>query len=554
MKKKAQIGGMTLALCGMVLAHFGAAEARQSAGDGPGFKIAGTAVNAITGAPLAGARVTLADTRIRARMIGVVTGASGHFEFARVPEGKYSLQGARRGYISAAYEQHEQYSTAIVTGPDYATENLVLKLTPTAMITGHVTDESGEPIRGASVGLFREDHNGGMTRIERVNNATCDDRGYYEFSLLRPGTYFVSVHAKPWFAIHPSTAAETPGNSTPRVLPGLDVTYPTTYYGGATESERATPIAVNGGDRVEIDVRLNPVPALHIIFRVPEGPAGEPARFQPPVLEKHNFDSREFVPTNTHMDVPGVYELTGVPQGKYTLRFSDPNTGQMAESGDVELMRDGQEVSESQGEPLGSVKVTAKMPAEEPLPKQYAMGLQNAKGRVIAYLPGNATGEAAFWGIVPGKYSLLCVTQEKRYAVVRTSSAAGATDGHEVNVTAGAELELTAWLAAGVVSVEGSVQKNGKPVAGVMVALLPNDPQSHLEYFRRDQSDFDGTFTLQNVFPGTYTIVAVEDAWGFDWLQSGALARYVQHGQNVIVGAMLRGMVHLPEAVEVQGR
>jgi hypothetical protein len=296
------------------------------------------------------------------------------------------------------------------------------------------------------------------------------------------------------------------------------------------------------------------VPALHIIFRVPEGPAGEPARFQPPVLVKHNFDSREFVPTNTHMDEPGVYELTGVPQGKYTLRFSDPNTGQMAESGDVELMRDGQEVSESQGEPLGSLKVTAKMPAEEPLPKQYAMGLQNAKGRIIAYLPGNATGEGGFGGIVPGKYSLVFLTQEKRYAVVRTSAAAGDTDGHEVNVTAGAELELTAWLAAGVVSVEGSVQKNGKPVAGVMVALLPNDPQSHLEYFRRDQSDFDGTFTLQNVFPGTYTIVAVEDAWGFDWLQSGALARYVQHGQNVIVGAMLRGMVHLPEAVEVQGR
>jgi hypothetical protein len=56
------------------------------------------------------------------------------------------------------------------------------------------------------------------------------------------------------------------------------------------------------------------------------------------------------------------------------------------------------------------------------------------------------------------------------------------------------------------------------------------------------------------VFPGTYTIVAVEDAWGFDWLQPGVLTRYAQRGQNVIVGEKLRGTVHLPEALGVQGK
>jgi hypothetical protein len=59
---------------------------------------------------------------------------------------------------------------------------------------------------------------------------------------------------------------------------------------------------------------------------------------------------------------------------------------------------------------------------------------------------------------------------------------------------------------------------------------------------------------LQGVFSGAYTIMAVGDAWGFDWLQPGVLARYVQHGQNVNVGELLRGTVHLPEAVEVQPR
>jgi hypothetical protein len=83
---------------------------------------------------------------------------------------------------------------------------------------------------------------------------------------------------------------------------------------------------------------------------------------------------------------------------------------------------------------------------------------------------------------------------------------------------------VTASLSAGTVSIEGIVQKKDKKAAGVMVALVPNDPVAHIELFRRDQSDFDGTFVLRGVIPGSYTIVAVEDAWGLEWLQPGVLA------------------------------
>jgi protocatechuate 3,4-dioxygenase beta subunit len=87
-----------------------------------------------------------------------------------------------------------------------------------------------------------------------------------------------------------------------------------------------------------------------------------------------------------------------------------------------------------------------------------------------------------------------------------------------------------------------------------MVGLVPNNPEANVDLFRRDQSDFDGTFTLAGVVPGTYTIVAVENAWGFEWLKAGVLARYVQHGQNVIIGEKMSGTLHLPDAVEVQER
>jgi hypothetical protein len=85
-----------------------------------------------------------------------------------------------------------------------------------------------------------------------------------------------------------------------------------------------------------------------------------------------------------------------------------------------------------------------------------------------------------------------------------------------------------------------------------MVALVPNDPVAHVDLFRRDQSDFDGTFVLRGLIPGSYTIVAVEDAWGLEWLQPAVLARYVQHGQNLTIGELMRGTVSLPDPIEVQ--
>lgn len=556
-----RISRMVLAVSGFALLQPGPVAAAQNTNPAPQerpkagqtFKIAGTVVSATTGAPLAQARISIAETANRAKTTSMLTSEDGHFEFAQLKAGKYSLQGAKRGYISAAYDQHEQFSTAIVTGTELSTENLVLRLTPMALITGHVLDEFGDPARHAQVHLYFEAHGAGMSRIIRFSSSSSDDRGFYDFSLLRPGKYYVSVTAKPWYAVHPPTAATPAANAAQLIPSALDVAYPTTFYGGATESDRATPIEVKGGDRLQIDVHLNPVPALHLIFRVPQEGPDQPNNFSVPMLQKHVFDSVQFVPTEGVQQVaPGVYELTGLPPGRYTARMKNSNSGQLEQSTDLDLVHDGQELNDSHGEPLGSLKLTIKMPGDETLPKQYGVGLVDSRRRGVAFRQGDPSGQVLFEDLAPGRYGILITAASKPYSVVRTFSQAGSFPGHDVNVTPGVALELTASLAVGVVSIEGTVQKKGKPVAGVMVALVPKDPEAHIELFRRDQSDFDGTFVLRGVIPGSYSIVAVEDAWGFEWQQPGVLARYVQHGQNLTIGERMQGTVHLPDPVEVQ--
>jgi Carboxypeptidase regulatory-like domain len=514
------------------------------------FKIAGTVVNSITGAPLGKARITLMDTANRANMLSVITGDDGHFEFYSLYRAKYSLQGAKRGFIPAAYGQHEQFSTAIVTGTDFNTENLVLRLTPLAFLSGKIIDESGEPVRKARVMLYIENHQGGMKRILQRGADTTDDEGYYEFAALAPGNYFVSVSAKPWYAFHlsPSPSARSGGSSSPGPMP-LDVGYPTTYNNGATDSQSATPFLLQAGDHVQVDIHLSPVPVVHLTFRVPQ----DQQQFQMPQLQRRVFDTIEYVENEgARSTAPGVFELDGVPAGKYSVVLPDPQSGRPQQSSQITLDKDGQELDLNRGEAMASVKLSVKMPRQAPVSQQVTMGLQDSRMLVIAANAIDAAGEVTLEGIPPGKYALVAFSPDKAYSVVRIVVSGVETSDHVLTLTAGSSLSGTVFLALGVVAVEGFVHRGGKPSSGVMVALIPKDPQSHLDMFRRDQSDSDGSFTLPAVIPGTYTLIAVEDAWGFQWLQPDVLNRYLQHGQNLTVGELMTNSVHLPDPVEVQ--
>src|SRR5208282_3846135 len=241
----------------------------QDAIPGGGFRVAGIVVNKSAGHRLAGARVVLADARNRQSTRSIVTSDDGRFMF-QVRAGKYSLEAAKRGFITAFYNQHDQFSTAIVTGAGLDTENLVLELAPNAVLSGKVLDESAEPVRHATVTVYREDRRSGLGLIQTFRQARTDDQGTYEVTPLDDGTYFVSVNAKPWYAVHPVSAQEGEGALLPVVEQSLDVAYQITYFGDATEAEDAIPIPIRGGDRVEADIHLTPVPALHLLLHVPD--------------------------------------------------------------------------------------------------------------------------------------------------------------------------------------------------------------------------------------------------------------------------------------------
>ena len=541
---------LLVVLCSYSLTH--ARPQTSSLSTVSGYRIAGTVVSRADARPLAHARITISDPKDRKRFEFVVTAEDGKFEFVNLPAGKYSLNGSKRGYIAAGYDQHDQYATAIVTGAGLDTQTLMLRLAPDAVITGKVLDEYGDPVRHANVTLYYDDHTSGTDQIRQVRGAQTDDLGVYEMTPLPPGTYFLSVTATPWYAIHPSSnsaqSASNPSDAPPAIDRSLDVAYATTYYPDVPEADEAMPIPIRGGERIEADLHLSPVPSLHLIFRMPDdGRRG----YNIPQIEQPAFDGSTIIQTGGVTQIsPGVLEMTGVPAGRYNLRLNQ--SGTLVQMDGVDFTKDGEEVDVSKTEPLSTVKFSVRMLAESGLPAHLSVGLRSGARMLAAAQEVDAKGEAKLEPVAAGRYEVVVYAPGKPYSIAQISTDSGAITGHTLTVAPGSSPSVVIQVVAGSAEVEGVAKKSGKPFAGAMVVLVPKNPEVDHDLFRRDQSDLDGTFILHNVVPGSYTLLSIENGWDLDWSHPGVISIYLKRGRKIEVGSHSAGSINVTEPIDVQ--
>ncbi len=234
------------------------------------YRIAGRLVNSVTGEPVRRAIVEALAESDSHTVASSITDSEGHFALENLPDAKYQLTASRRGFRTAFYDEHDEFNSAIVTGPDQETENLIFRLTPGSILRGVVTADGGDPVKDANVMLFRkpQGHKPGA-RITEAGSTNTDDTGAYEFGNLAAGEYLLAVKAEPWYALHRSSSeSRLRSGNDPSVA--LDVAYPTTYFDSATDEAEASPIVLSGGNRKEADFNLHAVPALHITLEAPQ--------------------------------------------------------------------------------------------------------------------------------------------------------------------------------------------------------------------------------------------------------------------------------------------
>ena len=509
------------------------------------YRIAGTVVNAVTGGPMRGATVAVLAEEDSRRIASAQSGNDGRFDIPGLAAGMYQLSASKRGYASAFYDEHEEFSSAIVTGDGQDTSGLVFRLTPGAALRGVVTADGGDPVDGAQVMLFKkpEGHTPGE-KIAQADSTVTDDTGAYEFGNLAKGEYLLAVKAEPWYAMHSAGRGSPQGEGNR----ALDVAYPITFFDSTTEEASASPIVLTGGSRVEADVSLHAVPALRLGVEVPHKQDGSAAV---PELKQTIFGtilssrSADFMDAITN----GRAEFAGIAPGQYELTQGDPprveeldaNTSQQVEPGaGIPAVAVSGTVQSATGGLLSGEAVVTLEPSDSS---------QGLKPMVSDF----NRGSFSFGAVPAGKWKLRAEIGGMQAPVISIAVGGRPHSGNVVTVQDRA-LTLVVKVSAGGTRVEGFAGAAGKGKAGILVLLVPRDTAAFPEMVRRDQSNSDGSFVMRDAVPGQYTAVAIEDGWALDWTRPEVIGRYLPGGIAVTVTDTLDKIVRLSGPVPVQGR
>jgi 5-hydroxyisourate hydrolase-like protein (transthyretin family) len=540
------------------------------------YTVAGRVVNAETGSALPGAQVTLSASpndsldadasapRFRSRPSdnpssqSVLTSSDGVFRFNHLPAGRYSLSGTRRGFLMASYQEHGVYSSAIVAGQGLISEGLILKLSPGASITGSITDDAGDPVDQASVNLYRQ-LDDGFESIRAYRVTQTDDVGAYEFSHLPPGTYFVSASGRPWYAVaaqpEEQTARDAASKPTPGSASNLDVVFPRSYYADATDSAGATPIPLRGGEQVRVNLQMNAVPAVHLTVKMPAPNSDDqPARtggrgFQVPRLEEQIFGELDGT-----TGVSGRVTFQGGPDHQSITMSVPPGQYQLEDAGYTLAVNASSNVllDPRTGVPPALVTGSVGSAGGAALPHSLTLRLTLANGRLNVALPaGEHHGTYTFDAVPPGDYELSAEGGGEKLSVVQIAAQGASVEGHILRIDS-RPVTFAATLAPASSSVSGYAQQGGHPASGVMVVLVPEHPADH-SFYRRDQSDSDGSFSMHDVAAGNYTLVAIRNGWDLDWARPEVITHYLPGGEPVTVPSSPT-TIHPARPVTVQPR
>jgi 5-hydroxyisourate hydrolase-like protein (transthyretin family) len=539
-------GAALLALCAVAVAAGALAQSPQTAqpamADMSGsYRIAGVLVNASTGEPVQRATVEALKEEDSHAVATCVTNSEGRFVLDRLAAAKYQLTASKRGFRTAFYDEHDQFSTAIVTGPDQDTSHLRFKLTPLATLHGVVTSDAGDPVANARVTLFRRPkHPGAGERIEPADGTSTDDTGAYEFSDVAAGEYLLAVMAEPWYAVHDGA----PGKRNA----ALDVAYPVTYFDSTTDEASATPIVLAGGSREEANISLHAVPALHLSIPTPRKADGTIVM---PLVQQMAFGN--VINAESAGNIGGIetgaLEVSGIAPGRYEVTQFDP-----PRVVDLDLASS-QQVDPTAGSPANAVAGRIRMLSGAPAPDNATVSLHrvdNGPGQ-FTYAALATHGRFKFDAVPPGEWAVAATSGSSALTVVAVGTDAAQQAGNIVTLRDHAP-ELLVTLSDFETNVEGFAMKSGKGLAGAMIVLLPENPAQWRTLTRRDQSDSDGSFALRDVSPGEYKLVAIEDGWDLDWTSPEAMARYLQHGAKVRVTESSGKLVRLGTPVVVQQR
>ena len=535
----------SLALAFFVLSALLLASAQESAPAAKESSIAGRVVEEPGSQPLKKVLVqVIAEDQKQGGNYTASTDADGHFRIENVLPGRYRIFLERTGFVGVNGRGLKSDTNVFTVQAGRPVEDLVFRMLPTAVISGRITDEDGDPMSGVRV-LALKKVPGKATR-EGAGTEATNDLGEYRLAGLFPGQYWVVAMPPPDFRDYEKQQEKSaPGDN--QSAPQTDTRYVPTYYPGTYDAMQAAAVTLKPGDEMPVNFTLVPARTYRVRGTVTGVSAG-----QKPVVELFPKAGDSIRASANEIGPDGQFEVRGVAPGSYVLR-AGAGTGTQSLTARQDVSVVAADVEGLKLAPLPAFTLSGHLHLEGSAPgdlTQYAVNLRLAE---LPEDPGffmsqdlfgmNASvdrlGNFEWKDVNPGAYVVQVYGGEGQGSFFLKSVTLGGRN-IETGFTASGPTTLDLVVSSKGGMVEGAVvEKNGdndQPVANATVVAVPEEKYRKLpDRFGIGSTDQHGRFTIRGLAPGSYTLYAWQDLEEGVWRDADFLKSQEANGKTVKV-------------------
>lgn len=471
------------------------------------------------------------------------TDADGRFYIDHVAPSRYRIFFERTGFVEVNARGLKADTNAYTIREGQPLENLLFRMLPTAVISGRVTDEDGDPM--SEVRIVVQKRRPGKTGRESVSTAGTNDLGEYRVSGLFPGQYWIVAIPAPDARDYEKQEAKTPATANAGE-PRQDSRYLTTYYPGTYDATQASTVTLKAGDEMPISFTL--VPAR--TYRVRGIVTGvSPAQKAAVELVSKGGDSVRA----SEVGSDGRFELLGVGPGSYVIRVTAGTDAQsLTAKQDVNVVAGDVDGLKLTPQPTftitghlriadGRGDITQLSANLRQVAASEDLGIMLSQDFFGANSPVDRYGNFAWKNVSVGDYTAQVYGGGGQGLFLQSATLGGADVTTGFTATAPSTIELVVGTKGGVI--EGAVVEREKdvdqdhPVANATVVAVPEEKFRRLpDRFLVGATDQHGLFTIRGAAPGTYTLYAWQDLEDGVWRDPDFLKSQEANGTAVRVG------------------
>ncbi len=464
----------------------------------------------------------------------VRTGPDGTFVFPDLPAGTYRISAWRNGFLEVSSHVDEQ-GQFVTLRPGQRVDSLTLRLRPTGVIAGQISDEDREAVQGLGVMALRiKFRPGGQKQVSAGAQTVTDDLGNFRLANLTPGSYYVSAGG---LIEHPMGATGI------KQGPTGGMQYRNTFYPGTPALDEAQVVKV-GPEATSNDIRFA-VPAernYSITGKVISAGTRPAVKGAEVSCERVDAAGYTFGPIgdNVQLEADHSFKCSSLGPGDYMLKVKTTEAGVEHELGyasvrvvdsnvnaDIEIGR--------AAEVRGSVETPAGLSSAG---KRITLETFWSGFHLLHEAPGIDAGRFVITNIPPGEFTFTVSDARGEESVYVKKAICGGRDyaSRELTLTVGTTLDCDVTLANDTGTIQGKVTDGEKPARGMVVALIPESTELRRipRYTLTARADVAGQYKIAGVIPGEYLLFAVppsaDDAYyAIDYPESHAdMAEHVK--------------------------